>query len=192
MAVSLSAMDVFVVARMDSSGTLMGDLLRRHPGSRATGIPLPYPGTGRIDFLTLVEGVPHHAVAQLLLAWNLRYGHPAEVLGDPFALRLPVIPAVGSPSIERLLLAGESLAVAGSVAEGAWVEQWIRCADLAEAQRLVARLRGLLGPAAVQLAIAGPRQQELDCWQVLRDAAAMVQARGEGAAASSGAELAAA
>jgi len=163
-------MTLHVAIRLPSAGTLLGDLVREHAGSRVTTIPVAR-SPGRVDHLALVEGVPDHAVAQMLLAWNLRYGVPAQVLGDPFALRLPVlVPAIGVPAIESLLAMDADLQVAGSVGEADWFEQWIACPDADAAHRLVARLRGRLGAHVLDVDVRAPRPQDLDCWAVLHEA----------------------
>jgi molybdate-binding protein len=82
-----------VVVHIPSRGTLLGETVERHPGARATLVQLARREVGHssiVDNFALVEGVPDHAIAQMLLAWNLRYGVPASVVGGPFALRLPV------------------------------------------------------------------------------------------------------
>lgn len=174
------SMPRYLTVRTPSGGTLVGDLVGRHPGSRATAVPCGPARGGRLDDLALVEGIPPSEVAQLLLAWNLRYGLTAEVLGDPFALRLPVVVPAAPPPWDAVLAAGEALPVAGTVVEGEAIEQWIRCADDAEARRCAARLRqALAGHPQAELHEATPRPHDLECWAVLRDALALERADAE-------------
>lgn len=166
-------MGVYVAVRTPSKGSLVGDLVERHPGSRVTSVPCGPAKAGRIDHLALVEGIPRSAVAQLLLAWNLRYGVPAEVIGDPFALRLPVILAAALPPWSGILTASDDLAVAGAVVEDGTVEQWVLCKDGAHA-RILARLRNAVtGHSAAEIVEGEPRTRDLECWDVLREAVAL-------------------
>lgn len=152
------------------AGSLVGDLVRRHPGSRVTAVPCGPARQGRLDHLALVEGIPPFEVAQLLLAWNMRYGVPAEVLGDPFALRLPVLVPAAIPPWNAILAASQGLTVGGNVIEGEHVEQWIQCADAAQAQRVAGLLRALVGHSQAELIAGPPRSRDLECWAILRQA----------------------
>jgi hypothetical protein len=162
----------FVVVRIPSRGTLFGDAMADHPGARITSVP-----TGRregpeglvTDLLALVEGLPDSTLASILLAWNRRYGEPAEILGESFALRLPLkVGEVEAPASEVLHM-GDDLPVFGNVAQEDWMEQWLQCRSPAEAEALAARLRKTLGQGiGSSVRTAEPRQNDLDCWEVLR------------------------
>jgi hypothetical protein len=122
-----------------------------------------------VDLLALVEGLPDEALGALLLAWNRRYGEPVQVLGESFALRLPLkVDMVRHPASDILQM-DERLPVIGNVAQGDWMEQWLGCASAAEAEALADRLRKALGAASgVVVRTAEPRPQDADCWEVLR------------------------
>jgi hypothetical protein len=162
----------YVVVRTPSAGTLTGDLVRDHPGSRVTSVPCGPARGGRMDQLALVEGVPLSAVAQLLLAWNLRFGVPAQVLGDPFALRLPIVVPASVHPWKGLLEASEGLTVAGNVVHGDCIEEWIRCTDHAQAQRVIGQLRLAAGSGGAEVMAGTPRPHDLECWEVLHQAVA--------------------
>ena len=166
-------MESYVVVRLPSSGTVIGDAVRSNEGSSVTSVLLPLPGTDpneRMDLMALAEGLPDFAVAQVLLAWNLRYGLPGEVLGDAYALRLPVAGhRVVPPVMAEMFRMDRDLAVAGNLAKGDWVEQWIRCLDSAHAARVAGELAGrLAGWPGVRVATGQPRSHDLECWEMLR------------------------
>ncbi len=162
-----------VVVRLPSAGTLLGDAVRAHPYARVTSVPTAWnfgdPQGSSMELLALVEGLSDPELAALLLAWNRRYGRPAEVLGESFALRLPVrLDAVSAPGMRQLLNLDPELPLLGSVAEEDWVEQWFACRDAGEAESVAARLRQVLrAVSGVEIAIRVPRQQDLACWEVL-------------------------
>jgi hypothetical protein len=157
---------------------LLGDLVRTHPGSKVTAVP-----TGRragahgtvVDHFALAEGVPDHAIAQVLLAWNLRFHEPAVVYGGPFALHLPVaLDAVEPMSLEVLLRLDARLPVAGDVVQGDRFEQWIGCRSEGEAARVAGQVRQAFGPHGPEVALAEPRAEDVECWAVLREAAGLL------------------
>lgn len=161
-----------VVVRLPSRGTLFGDAMANHPGARITSVPTRRRdgASGPMtDLLALVEGLPDSALAAILLAWNRRYGEPVEVLGESFALRLPLnVDEVEQPA-STILRMGGSLPVLGNVAQDDWMEQWLRCASPEEAEALAARLRATIGSGpGVSVRTAEPRQKDEECWEVLR------------------------
>lgn len=169
-------MAVYVAVRLPSQGTVLGDMLGSHPGARVTSVPVtPAPDLeGHLDVLALVEGLPDEAVARILLAWNGRYGRPASVLGESFALRLPIqVEAIGAPGMAEVLRLDGGLSVLGNVMQDDWAEQWIACSDAAEAEAVAERFRQALRHApGAQVRIGTPRPQDADCWEVLAFAAA--------------------
>jgi hypothetical protein len=165
----------YVVVRLPSKGTLFGDAMAGHPGARITSVPAGRrEGTAgsMTDLVALVEGLPDSALASILLAWNRRYGEPADIIGETFALRLPLnVEEVPTPASEILRM-GEHLPVFGNVAQDDWMEQWLHCGSDREAEALAARMRAGLGEGAhVSIRTAEPRRQDSECWELLRFAA---------------------
>lgn len=164
----------FVVVRLPSAGMVFGEVLSRHPGSRLTSVPIARQEAaghhGVLELLALVEGLPDAALASALLSWNRVYGRPAHVIGESFALRLPMdVDAVHSRATARLLEADRALRVEGNVMEGQWTEQWIACPSEAEADAMAGRMRQLLaGDPGVEVRTAEPKRHDLECWEVLR------------------------
>jgi hypothetical protein len=163
-------MESYVVVRLPSTGTVFGEVVRDHPGSRVTSIQLSSTDD-ELTLLALVEGLPEPAVAQALLGWNLRYGRPAHVLGDAHALRLPLDPRA-TPAAMAELLRTQGLHVAGNVLGDGWAEQWIVCPDVRSAERLSAELALRLETwPGVEVRLGRPRPHDAECWGVLRMAA---------------------
>lgn len=166
----------FVVLRMPSGGTILGDAIARNPQARVTSVPTGWregPDGRVMDLIALVEGLPDVALAEVLLAWSRRYGEPAQVLGESFALRLPVrVASVRAPGMASVLHTTEGLPVWGNVAAGDWSEQWMRFPDRPSAELAAAQLRQrLLGIDGLTVRVADPRPDDADCWEVLHAAA---------------------
>lgn len=168
-----------VVVRIAAAGTLLGEAVARHPGSRVTCIVSgqhEHDGRAIIDHMALVEGLPPDEVAEILLGWEHRYGEAPQVLGEPYALRLPVALDLhlSAAAAAILRLEQELPGACCRVCDGE-VEVWVACADVAEAERLCRDLRPVLqGMAVLWLGTAEPRPEDADCWSVLRMAAAHV------------------
>src|SRR5688500_12861032 len=113
-----------VAVRLPSRGTLLGDTMARHPSARVTADPTGWeegPDGAWAEALALIEGRPDDELADLLLAWNRRYGRPVHVVGEAFAVRLPIpVKDVSSPGMAQALGLSQALPVMGSVAEGGW------------------------------------------------------------------------
>lgn len=171
---------VCVAARLPSAGTLLGDAVARHDHARVTAVAAGWHDDRAfgqsMDMLALVEGLPDAELAGLLLAWGRRYGRSPEVLGESFALRLPVaVDAVPSAGMQHLLHLDRELPLLGSVAEQDWIEQWFTCRDRAEAEKVAGRLRqALLHVPGAEVRIGSPRHRDLDCWEVLSFASGVV------------------
>jgi hypothetical protein len=123
-----------------------------------------------MENLALVEGLPDDDLARLLLAWNRRYGRPPHVIGEAFALRLPIrVDAVAEPGMAELMRLGHELPVMGAVAEGDWAEQWFSCGSEAQAQEVAQRLgKALRDVPGAEVRVAPPRQRDLACWEILQ------------------------
>lgn len=167
------------VVRLPGSGTLLGEVVARHPSSLVTCV-----GLGRhshasrevLDHLALLEGIPDHAVAQLLLAWARRYGEPPQVLGGPFALRLPVDLGLRHTHIEAacLRIGGRHPAVRMRLS-GEALELWVPCASAAEASQVLGSLRELLhGIPVLSMFTADPQPEDVLAWSLLQEAAQSV------------------
>jgi hypothetical protein len=147
--------------------------MARHEHARVTTVPTRWRLGSRgetVDLLALVEGLPDAELAGLLLAWSRRYGRSPEVVGESFALRLPLaVEAVPSPEWQGLLHLDRELPLLGTVAEEDWVEQWFSCRDREEAEAVAGRLReALAGVPGAEVRIGSPRHRDLDCWEVLQ------------------------
>jgi len=161
-----------VVVSLPSEGLLAGDVVRRFQGSKLTGVVVGSTSGPVLEFVALLEGVPKHAVAGLLLEWNLRYGLPCHVLGDALALRLHLPVDRLDPGAAALLGAAQGLDVAATVFHADRLEQWFDCQSAAQAQRTADRLRLRLKDVRGALVeTRSPTVQDLECWQVLRLAA---------------------
>lgn len=162
-----------VAVRLPSTGTLLGEALSQHEDARVTAVPTGWqdgPDGPWMDNLALVEGLPDEELARLLLAWNRRYGRPPHVIGDSFAVRLPIrVDAVGTPGMADLMRLGHEMPVMGAVAADDWAELWFSCRDAGHAKAVAARLReALKGVAGAEVRVAPPRKRDLSCWEVLQ------------------------
>lgn len=168
--------------RLPSTGTLLGDAVARHDHARVTTVQTSWrldgPRGAVMDLLALVEGLPDAELAGLLLAWSRRYGRPPEVVGESFALRLPVaVEALPEPAMQDLVRLDRELPLLGTVAERDWVEQWFLCRDPDEAEQVAGRLRQALRHVdGLVVRIGSPRPRDLDCWEVLQFAGGLVPA----------------
>jgi hypothetical protein len=167
------------VVRIAAAGTLVGEAVSRHPGSRVTSIVSgqhEHDGRAIVDHMALVEGLPPDELAELLLGWEHRYGEAPQVLGEPYALRLPVAPDLHlSPAAAAILRLEQELPGACCRFREGAVELWVACASVEEAERLCRDLRPVLeGMPVLQVGTAEPRPEDLDCWSVLRLAATQV------------------
>lgn len=166
----------YVYVSFAHSGTLFGEAVARHPGAEMTSIVAgrhEHAGRAFVDHLALVEGLPAPAVAELLLAWGTRYGEPPQVLGGPFALRLPIALDVDHTAAAATILRLEQeLPDVGHRFRETGVELWSPCGTPALAERRSQQLRGILRGMPVSAVGTGtPPQDTLDCWAVLRMAA---------------------
>lgn len=165
-----------VVVRLPSAGTLLGEALRRSGRARVTSVQTSWsegPDGSWSENLALVEGLTDSDLAHLLLAWNRHYGRPPAVIGESFALRLPVrVDAAPGSGMAELMRVSRRLPALGSVAEGAWAEKWFSCRDDAHAREVAAELRvALRGVPDAEVRVAAPRPHDLHCWEVLQFAA---------------------
>ena len=164
-----------VVVRIPHEGTLFGPVVARHPGSRVTAIVAgrrQEAGRHFVDHLALVEGLPDSEVAAVLLGWKRRYGESPEVLGGPFALRLPVDLGLRQPpTVSAMLRLAGALPGAGCVLEDGAAELWSPCGTPEQAERRCAQLRQELAGLEASVEAAEPRPEDADCWSVLRVAA---------------------
>ena len=164
---------VAVVVRLPTTGTLFGPRIRAHAGSKLTSVPNWRPSRNRVDLLALVEGLPHPALAEVLMMWQVHYGLPAHVLGDPPNALILQVPLERAPSpIDNLLRMDADLRVLGNIMEGDAVEQWIECDSRDAAEALVAKVRGAVGGATVD--IAEPRPKDREAWEMLRATQALL------------------
>lgn len=165
----------YVVVSLPSQGMLLGDVVGRHAGARLSAVEV-----GRhiglhgpvVEFLALAEGIPDHDIANVLLAWNLRYGEPAHALGGPFALRLPVaVDDVPASALATMLRWGGPPAL-DTVVSDRRVEFWLACTSLDDAQALERRLGGLMrGVQGARVERRDPPPRDAECWGLLRLAA---------------------
>jgi hypothetical protein len=168
-----------VVVKLPGTGTLFGEAVARNPGSRMTSVVAgrhEHQGRPFLDHLALVEGLPDDEVARLLLSWGKRYGEPPQVLGGPFALRLPIALDVQHTAAAStiLRLEHELPDVSHRFAEST-VELWSPCGTRDLAERRAAQLETMLRSMPVLwLGTAEPRPEDADCWSLLRTAAAEV------------------
>jgi hypothetical protein len=162
-----------VVVRLPSAGTLLGETLRQHGDARVTAVPTGWeegPDGAWLESLALVEGLSDEDLGRLLLAWNRRYGRPPHVIGDSFAVRLPIrVESVAAPGMADLMRLLHEMPAMGAVAEGDWAEQWFNCRDAAHAEQVAQRLRkALRGVPGAEVRVAPPRERDLSCWEVLQ------------------------
>ena len=165
-----------VVVRLPGAGTLFGEAVARNPGARMTSIVAgrhEHDGRLFVDHLALVEGLPADEIGRLLLAWGKRYGEPPQVLGGPFALRLPIALDVQHTAAAAtiLRLEHELPDVSHRFADGT-VELWSPCGTRDLAEHRAAQLANALASMPVLwLGTAEPRPEDADCWALLRAAA---------------------
>ncbi|MFA5944977.1 MAG: hypothetical protein WC876_10995 [Candidatus Thermoplasmatota archaeon] len=169
-------MDSYVVVRLPSHGTLIGDAVARHPGSAVTCI-----GSGRhehdgrsiADHVALVEGLPDAEISTLLLSWKRVHGEAPQVLGGPFALRLPVaLDGDHTPTVALCLRLGEVLPNMAQRLQGGVLELWGCCANPTDAEeKRVGVQRILAGLPVLSVEVTAPSPQNLECWDLLRMAA---------------------
>ena len=166
----------YVVVRLPSQGTLIGEAVARHPGSAVTCVASgrhEHDGHPIVDHMALVEGLPDAELPGLLLGWKRLYGEAPQVLGGPFALRLPVaLDGQHTPTVELCLRLGEILPEASQRIHGGVVELWGRCASPADAALQVARVRrALAGMPVLSIEAGEPQRRDVECWELLRVAA---------------------
>lgn len=166
----------FVVVRFPLAGTLAGQTVAENPGARLSCVGAGAHEHDRrkmADFLALVEGVPDVAVARMLMAWRPRYGEAPQVLGGPFALRLPVDLGGDHTGVEAACLRlGASLPEACYVVASGGIEVWSRHGSEEAALRALAALQPILqGMPVVWAGTAQARPDDLEAWEVLREAA---------------------
>ena len=167
----------FVVVRLPSDGTLVGKLVAEHPGARLSCVSA---GTHRherrqlADHVALVEGIPEIAIARMLLAWRNRNGEAPQVLGGPFALRLPVdLGGAHSRAEAACLRLGASLPDPRQVVTADAIEVWSQFPTQAMAELALAGLReSLQGMPVLSADVERPRRPDLEAWSVLQEAAA--------------------
>jgi hypothetical protein len=166
----------FLVVRLPLDGTLVGQTVAQHPGARLScvGAGLHEHDQRQVaDHVALVEGVPDVAVAGMLLAWRTRYGESPQVLGGPFALRLPVDLAGDRTGVEAACLRlGASLPDPRQVVTADGLEIWSPYGSEDAAQLALAGLRPLMaGMPILWSGTAQARRDDLEAWSVLREAA---------------------
>lgn len=166
----------YVVVRFPNRGTLVGEAVARYPGAEMTSIVAgrhEHAGRAFIDHLALIEGLPAAAVAELLLAWGRRYGEAPQVLGGPYALRLPIALDVHHTAAAAAILRLEQeLPDVAHRFREAGVELWSPCGSPALAERRRARLREVLsGMPVTGIGTGEPSPDDLECWSLLRTAA---------------------
>lgn len=168
----------FVVVHLPATGSPLAEAVARHPKARATAVPKRHGGSWW-EFLALVEGLTDEELARVLLAWNRCYGLPADVIGESFALRLPVAVDRAAPGT-REILNQHDLPLLGMVAAAGWAELWFQCESAKDAQALATRLRNALGQVVgAEVHVQQPRLKDRTAWEVLQFAAqAPVEAEG--------------
>lgn len=166
----------YVVVRLPSHGTLLGDMVARHPGSQVSCVLSgrhEHDGRPVLDHLALIEGLPDAELAALLMGWKRLYGEAPQVLGGPFALRLPVaLDRQHDPTVALCLRLGEVLPGVSHRLYGGVVELWGRCETSAEAAAQGERIRRTLaGLPILSIDVAQPSAEDIECWDLLRAAA---------------------
>ena len=166
----------YVVVRLPSDGTLIGEAVARHPGSAITCVVSgrhEHDGHAIVDHLALVEGLPDAELPGLLLGWKRLYGEAPQVLGGPFALRLPVaLDGHHTPTVALCLRVGEILPDVCQRVENGVLELWGRCKGSADAAVQAARVRRALADLPVlSIEVAEPPRRDVECWELLRMAA---------------------
>lgn len=170
----------YVVVRLPSHGTLLGEAVARHPGSAVNCIVSgrhEHGGRTIVDHLALVEGLPDAELSGLLLSWQRNYGEAPQVLGGPFALRLPVaLDGQHTPTVALCLRLGEVLPDVAQRLQGGVMELWGRCDSPAEALVQSERVRrAMAGLPILSIETRNPTYPDLECWELLRLAADNVE-----------------
>lgn len=164
--------DRHVVVRLPTVGTVLGGILRDHPGAIVRTVTVPSQDPSEVRFRASVAGLPAAALARLRLEWQIQYGTDPEPLdGVPDGLQVTLtLDRIAQPEMARLLQLEPRLAVLGNVAAGTWVEQWLAVPP-GEALRVSQLVRDHL-PAVpgLQVQAAAPRSADLAAWQQLRSA----------------------
>jgi hypothetical protein len=166
----------FVVVRLPSQGTLLGDAVARHPGSTVTCIMSgqhQHEGRPIVDHVALVEGLPDAALSGVLLSWERQFGEAPQVLGGPFALRLPVaLDGQHPPTVALCLRLKDILPDVAQRLHGDVMELWGRCDGAADAARRRDQVaRAMAGYPDLSVDVAQPTAADLECWELLRVAA---------------------
>ncbi|MHB1261569.1 MAG: hypothetical protein ACYC2H_07615 [Thermoplasmatota archaeon] len=166
----------YVVVRIPSRGTLLGEMVARHPGSRVTCIISgrhEHDGHPIVDHLALIEGLPDAELSGLLLGWKRMYGEAPQVLGGPFALRLPVaLDGQHTPTVALCLRLGEVFPEVSQRLYGGMMELWGRCESPADAVVQGDRVRRVMtGFPVLSVDVGQPSHQDVECWELLRTAA---------------------
>ncbi len=169
----------YVVVRLPSHGTLLGEAVARHAGSQVSCVVSGrHEHDGRLiaDHFALVEGLPDAELSSLLLAWKRLYGEAPQVLGGPFALRLPVaLDGHYTSTVALCLRLGEVLPHLSQRLYGGVMELWGRCESPSDAVVQGERVRRVMaGLPILSVEVAQPTQEDLVCWELLRSAAADV------------------
>lgn len=164
--------DRHIVVRLPTVGTVLGGLLRDHPGAIVRTVTAPTPDPSEVRFRAAVSGLPAEGFARLRLEWQVQYGtDPVPLPGVPDGLQMTLtMDRIAQPEMARLLQLEPKLTVLGNVAAGAWVEQWLAVPP-GEAARIVRLVRDHL-PAVpgLQVQEAQPRSADLAAWQALKAA----------------------
>ncbi len=151
-----------------------GDFLLGHPGSRMACIEVgrrQTPAGLVVEHFALAEGLPDGAIADLLGAWDARYGIPASRDGAPFALRLPLplsqVHTPGIADLHRVALPGTK--PAGHILHGDLWDLWIDCQDALAAEFIARWLPDRMPPMLdVSVAVGDPPIADQECWAALR------------------------
>jgi hypothetical protein len=166
----------YVVVRLPNHGTLLGEAVSRHPGSVVTCVTAgmhDHDGRPVVDHMALVEGLPDAAIASVLLAWSRQHGEPAQVLGGPYALRLPVaLDAPHTDTVATCLRLAYELPDVTQRVYGDVLELWGACRSEEEARRRRDQIaRAFAGPGILSVEVAQASPQDAECWSLLRAAA---------------------
>ena len=171
-ALSPAMADRHVVVRLPAVGTVLGGILRDHPGALVRTVTVPTADPSEVRFRAAVAGLPTEGLARLRLEWQVQYGtEPVPLAGVPDGLQMTLtMDRIAQPEMARLLQLEPRLAVLGNVAAGTWVEQWLAVPP-GEAPRVSQLVQDHL-PAVpgLQVHAAQPRSDDLAAWQELRSA----------------------
>jgi hypothetical protein len=164
--------DRHVVVRLPTVGTVLGGILRDHPGAIVRTVMVPSNDPSEVRFRAAVAGLPTAAFDRLRLEWHVQYGTvPRPLDGVPDGLQMTLaMDRIAQPEMARLLQLEPRLSVLGNVAAGTWVEQWLAVPP-GEALRVSQLVQDHL-PAVpgLQVHAAQPRGDDLAAWQELRSA----------------------